>query len=81
MAKQLFFVLQMDNANGQHIAIAVSQNTNVNLYHVFDAYNNEQMGIKVKVVHYCETWKKALELESAWNNGFKENGTLWQCET
>ena len=79
MAKKISFVIQIE-VNGKYLAVAESCSTNINLYHYFDGYNNSDDGISVKVVHYCETWKKALELESAWNNGFKENGTLWQGE-
>ena len=80
MKKQLSFVIQISVNDTKNIALATSCSTNQNLYHVFDGYNNGEMGFKVKVVHYCETWKKALELEQAWNEGFKNNGTLWEGE-
>ena len=77
MKKNLYFVLQLGK-NGHHVAMAVAVPTNQNLYHHFDDFNC--YGRQVEVVHYVETWKQALELESAWNDGFRKNGTIWQKE-
>ena len=74
MKNNLFFVLQLDK-NGRHIAMAITVPKNQNLYHCFDGYNTH--GQTVKVAHYAETWKQALELEKVWNDGFKANGTAW----
>ena len=74
MVKNLNFVLQLEK-NGRYIAMAVTVPKNQNLYHHFDGYNT--YGQTVKVVHYVETWKQALELEKSWNDGFKANGTAW----
>lgn len=74
MVKNLFFVLQLEK-NGHFLAMAISVPKNQNLYHRFDGYNTH--GQTVKVVHYAETWKQALEIEKSWNDGFKVNGNGW----
>ena len=78
MVKNLFFVLQLEK-NGHYVAMAVSVPIHQNLYHYFDSFNHNN-GQTVKVVHYCKTWKLALELEKVWNDGFKLNGNSWAQE-
>lgn len=74
MKNNLSFVLQLEK-NGHYIAMAITVPKNQNLYHYFDGYNIH--GQIVKVVHYCDTWSHALEIEKSWNDGFKANGTAW----
>ena len=77
MKNNLSFVLQIEK-NHRFLAMAVSVPKNQNLYHRFDGYNIN--GQEVVVVHMVDTWKHALELEKAWNDGFKSNGTAWDKE-
>ena len=74
MKNNLFFVLQLEK-NGRYIAMAITVPKSQNLYHCFDGYNTH--GQIVKVVHYCDTWSHALEIEKSWNDGFKANCTAW----
>lgn len=74
MKNNVNFVLQLER-NGKFLAMALAIPKNENLYHKFDGYNVQ--GQRVRVVHYCDTRKEALDLEKVWNDGFKANGNGW----
>lgn len=77
MKNNLSFVIQLKK-NNHFTAIAISVSKSNNLYHYFDSFNVD--GAEVVVVHYVDSWTKAIRLEQEWNAQFKANGTAWTKE-
>lgn len=77
MKNNLSFVIQIKK-NNHFTAIAISVSKSSNLYHYFDSFNID--GAEVIVVHYVDSWTKAIRLEQEWNASFQKNGTNWTKE-
>lgn len=74
MKNNLFFVVQLKK-NNRHNAIAIAVPKNNNLYHYFDSFNKD--GCTVEIVHYANTYKKAVLIADSWNKAFESNGNAW----
>ena len=70
----LYFVIQITK-NGKHYAYIDEVNKALNLYGLFEG-RHEFGGRKIDSVMYMPSKKRALEIAEAWNNIFKNEGTL-----
>ena len=78
--RKLYFVISIDK-NGKHYAYVDEVYENYNLCGLFEG-RHEFDGRTLQVVMHVPTKKKAHELAEAWNETYKNNGTLidWRTE-
>lgn len=69
MNKNLYFVISKEK-DGKRVALAEKVSTSLNLVSYINSIRN------VESVTAVDTWKKAKETATAWNQSYKENGTL-----